>query len=88
MTFEWLRASIAQTGNSPPNGEHKGRTDTVDQQTKAALKQDKFVSTTTHGLEWASDHRKSVLVNGAIVLVALVLGLACYFVLGSAGSGR
>jgi len=45
----------------------------VDQQTKAALKQDKFVSTTTHSLEWASEHRKSVIVNGAIVAAVIVL---------------
>jgi len=31
----------------------------VDQQTKQALKRDKFVDTTTHGLEWAGDHRKT-----------------------------
>jgi tetratricopeptide (TPR) repeat protein len=45
----------------------------VDQQTKAALKQDKFVATTTHGLEWASEHRKSVIVNGSIVLAVIVV---------------
>jgi predicted negative regulator of RcsB-dependent stress response len=53
----------------------------VDQQTKAALKQDKFVSTTTHGLEWASEHRRSVIVNGAIavaVVVAIVVGAVVY----------
>jgi tetratricopeptide (TPR) repeat protein len=44
----------------------------VDQQTKAALKQDKFVSTTTHGLEWASEHRQSVIRNGGIALAAIV----------------
>ena len=62
-------------------GEHKGRSDTVDQQTKAALKQDKFVSTTTHSIEWAAEHRKSVIVNGAIalaVVVAVVLSAVIY----------
>jgi predicted negative regulator of RcsB-dependent stress response len=44
----------------------------VDQQTKAALKQDKFVNTTTHSLEWASENRKSVIINGGIVLAAIV----------------
>ena len=61
--------------------EHKGRSDTVDQQTKAALKQDKFVSTTTHGLEWAKENRQSVLFNGGIVLAAIlitVLGAVIY----------
>jgi tetratricopeptide (TPR) repeat protein len=49
----------------------------VDQQTKAALKQDKFVNTTTEGLEWASEHRQSLIVNGAIALgVVVVLVLA------------
>jgi tetratricopeptide (TPR) repeat protein len=47
----------------------------VDQQTKAALKQDKFVNTTTHGLEWASENRQSVIRIGAIVLVAVVIAV-------------
>jgi tetratricopeptide (TPR) repeat protein len=50
----------------------KGHHDTVDQQTKAALKQDKFVSTTTHGLEWASENRQSVITTVSI-LVAVIL---------------
>jgi len=53
----------------------------VDQQTKAALKQDKFVNTTTEGLEWASEHRQSLIVNGAIalgVIVVLVLAGVIY----------
>jgi tetratricopeptide (TPR) repeat protein len=48
-------------------------TQPVDQQTKAALKQDKFVTTTTHGIEWASDHRKSVLTTVGIALAAVLL---------------
>jgi predicted negative regulator of RcsB-dependent stress response len=47
----------------------------VDQQTKAALKQDKFVNTTTHGLEWASEHRQSVIRTGAIILTAVVIAV-------------
>jgi len=51
----------------------------VDQQTKAALKQDKFVSTTTHGLEWASENRRSVIVTVgilvAVIVIAVVSGL-------------
>ena len=53
----------------------------MDQETKAALKQDKFVATTTHGIEWASEHRRSVMVNGGIVLVAIlvaVVGVVVY----------
>ena len=40
----------------------------MDQQTRAALKKDKFVTTTTHGLEWASENRQSLIVNGGILL--------------------
>jgi tetratricopeptide (TPR) repeat protein len=47
----------------------------VDQQTRAALKKDKFVSTTTHGLEWASEHRQSVLVNGGILLAVILIAV-------------
>jgi tetratricopeptide (TPR) repeat protein len=53
----------------------------VDQQTKAALKQDKFVATTTHGLEWASENRNSVITTSALllgVIVVLVLGVVVY----------
>jgi tetratricopeptide (TPR) repeat protein len=53
----------------------------VDQQTKAALKQDKFVTTTTHGIEWASEHRNSVLTTVGIALAAIlivVLGAVVY----------
>lgn len=44
----------------------------MDQQTKAALKRDQFVTTTTHGLEWASENRRSVIITVAI-LVAVIL---------------
>jgi tetratricopeptide (TPR) repeat protein len=47
----------------------------VDQQTKAALKEDKFVDTTTHGLEWAKDHRHTLLVYGGIVLAAILIAV-------------
>jgi TolA-binding protein len=53
----------------------------VDQQTKAALKQDKFVTTTTHGLEWASENRRSVVTTTAIllgVILVAVLGVVIY----------
>jgi tetratricopeptide (TPR) repeat protein len=45
----------------------------VDQQTKQALKHDQFVDTTNHGLEWASDNRRSVIATGVVVLVALLV---------------
>ena len=47
----------------------------MDQRTKAALKKDKFVSTTTHGLEWASENRQSVIVNGGILLAVIVIAI-------------
>jgi tetratricopeptide (TPR) repeat protein len=53
----------------------------VDQQTKAALKQDQFIDTTKHGLEWASENRRSVIVSSitlAAVIILLVGGAALY----------
>jgi predicted negative regulator of RcsB-dependent stress response len=45
----------------------------VDQQTKAALKQDKFITSTSHGLEWASENRRSVITTTAILLAVIVI---------------
>jgi TolA-binding protein len=45
----------------------------VDQQTKAALKKDKFVTTASHGLEWASENRRSVITTTAILLAVIVV---------------
>lgn len=45
----------------------------MDQQTKAALKQDKFVTTTSHGLEWASENRRSVITTVAILLGVILI---------------
>jgi predicted negative regulator of RcsB-dependent stress response len=53
----------------------------VDHQTKVALKNDKFVTTTSHGLEWASENRRSVITTTAIllgVIVVLVLSVVIY----------
>lgn len=54
----------------------------MDQQTKAALKQqDHFVTATSSGLEWASENRRSVIVSAAILLaiiVAIVLAAVLY----------
>jgi tetratricopeptide (TPR) repeat protein len=51
----------------------------VDQQTKQALKHDQFVDTTTHGIEWASDHRKGVirtsLIAVGVIAVAIVISV-------------
>jgi tetratricopeptide (TPR) repeat protein len=48
----------------------------VDQQTKQALKHDQFIDTTHHGLEWASENRRSLIVAGAIALVAILVVVA------------
>jgi tetratricopeptide (TPR) repeat protein len=45
----------------------------VDQQTKKALKHDQFVDTTTHGLEWVKENRRSVILTSSIVLAALLI---------------
>ena len=48
----------------------------MDQQTRHALKQDKFVDTTSHGLEWASENRKPVILwTSVIVGIILVVVL-------------
>jgi tetratricopeptide (TPR) repeat protein len=48
----------------------------VDQQTKQALKHDKFVDTTTHGLEWAGENRRSLIVTSSIVIGAILIVVA------------
>ena len=45
----------------------------MDQQTRKALKHDQFVDSTTHGLEWASENRRSVIVTTSIVLAAILV---------------
>jgi len=47
----------------------------VDTQTRHALKQDKFVTATTSGLEWIGEHRKNVIAwtVGAVVAVGIVV---------------
>jgi tetratricopeptide (TPR) repeat protein len=45
----------------------------VDQQTRQALKHDKFVDTTTHGLEWAEENRRSLIITGSITLAAILI---------------
>jgi tetratricopeptide (TPR) repeat protein len=48
----------------------------VDQQTKKALKHDQFVDTTSHGLEWASENRRTLITTTVIALAALVIIVA------------
>jgi tetratricopeptide (TPR) repeat protein len=55
----------------------------VDQQTRAALKKDKFVTTTTHGLEWASENRQSLVRNGGILLAVIVIAIVSVVVYSS-----
>jgi predicted negative regulator of RcsB-dependent stress response len=47
----------------------------VDQQTRAALKQDQFITTTSHGLEWAGENRKSILVSSGILLAVILVAV-------------
>ena len=55
----------------------------MDQQTRAALKKDKFVTTTTHGLEWASENRQSLVRNGGILLAVIVIAIVSVVVYSS-----
>jgi tetratricopeptide (TPR) repeat protein len=48
----------------------------VDQQTRQALKHDQFVDTTAHGLEWATENRRSVMMTTSIVLAAILIVVA------------
>ena len=45
----------------------------MDQQTKAALKQDHFVETTAHGLSWANENRRSVITTVSLLLLVIIL---------------
>jgi tetratricopeptide (TPR) repeat protein len=47
----------------------------VDHQTKEALKHDQFVDSTNHGLEWASENRRSVIVSSVILLAVILVGV-------------
>ena len=47
----------------------------MDQQTKRELKQDQFVTSTGHGLEWASENRRSVIITTSILLGVIVLAV-------------
>jgi tetratricopeptide (TPR) repeat protein len=47
----------------------------VDQQTRQALKHDQFVDTTKHGLEWATENRRSVILTSSILLAVVVVAV-------------
>lgn len=53
----------------------------MDQQTRQALKHDQFVDTTKHGLEWATENRRSVVATSVIAaatIIIIVVGLVIY----------
>jgi predicted negative regulator of RcsB-dependent stress response len=47
----------------------------VDQQTRQALKHDQFVDSAQHGLEWADQNRRSLIMWGAIAAVVLLVAI-------------
>ncbi|RXH55222.1 tetratricopeptide repeat protein [Granulicella sibirica] len=49
----------------------------MDQQTKAALKNDQFINTTEHGIEWANQNRRQVIITGSAILAAILIVIAC-----------
>ncbi len=53
----------------------------MDQKTRQALKKDKFVATTTQSLEWAAEHRRSVMTTISVVsavILILIVGSLIY----------
>jgi predicted negative regulator of RcsB-dependent stress response len=52
----------------------------VDQQTRQALKHDQFVDTTQHGLEWASENRRRLMLAGAVLAALIVVVAIAAFV--------
>lgn len=50
----------------------------MDQQTKAALKQDNYITAGDNSLEWAQQNRRSVIVSAAILLLLIVVVVACF----------
>jgi predicted negative regulator of RcsB-dependent stress response len=47
----------------------------VDQQTKAALKQDTFIDATGTSIHWASANRRSVIITSVILLVVILIAV-------------
>jgi tetratricopeptide (TPR) repeat protein len=47
----------------------------VDQHTREALKHDQFVDTTKHGLEWAAEHRRSVIIAVSTLVAVIVIAV-------------
>ena len=63
-------------GGNAAHSAPKERPHPVDQQTRASLKQDNYVTVTSHGLDWASQNRRSVIVSAAILLVVILIAVA------------
>jgi tetratricopeptide (TPR) repeat protein len=68
----WLRANKLSQSGTPAASTQRKQTP-VDQQTKKALKHDQFIDTTNQSIEWASEHRRSVIITSAIALAALLI---------------
>ena len=63
----------------------------MDNQTRHKLKQDNFVTTTKHGLEWAGENRQSVITTSIILIAVLVVavgGAALYNYRSNAASAQ
>ena len=58
----------------------------MDQQTRQALKHDKFVDTTAHGLEWADENRRSLIITGSITLAAILIVVGSVLIYNSRAS--
>lgn len=52
----------------------------MDQQTRQALKRDKFVSTTHEGLEWASENRDQVIRLAVVAAVVVAVAIAGWWI--------
>ena len=58
----------------------------MDQQTRQALKHDKFVDTTAHGLEWAGENRRSLILTSVIAIAAILIVVAGVLIYNSRSS--
>ncbi len=47
----------------------------MDQQTRASLKQDHYITVTSHGFAWARENRRSVIVSVSILLAVILLAV-------------
>lgn len=64
---------------------NEGQEDSVDTETRHALKGDKFVQATQSGVTWVSGHRPTVVraAIGAVVVVAAIVGASIFYVVQS-----